>query len=91
MYLVLPKSYVSGSQLESTNVYNGQSFATLGVTPGTYVWKWITSGTNTDSLTLNIVETTTAPPVPLPAAAWLLLSGLAGLGVVGRRKRPDAV
>lgn len=25
-------------------------------------------------------------PVPLPAALWLLLSGLAGVGVVGRRK-----
>ncbi len=25
-------------------------------------------------------------PVPLPAAVWLLLSGLAGVGIVGRRK-----
>jgi len=29
-------------------------------------------------------------PIPLPAAVWLLLSGLAGLGVVGRRRTTAA-
>src|SRR5437588_2587119 len=38
--IIVPTGYVSGSALSDSATYSSASFATLGVTPGTYVWKW---------------------------------------------------
>jgi len=52
-FLSVPTGYHSGSFLSDSATYSGQSFATLGVTPGTYVWKWGT-GAN-QNFTLQIL------------------------------------
>ena len=38
--IAVPVGYVSGTVLTSGATYSGQTFATLGVTPGTYEWTW---------------------------------------------------
>jgi VPDSG-CTERM motif len=38
--LLVPSEYVSGAALSDTSTYSGATFASLGVTPGTYVWTW---------------------------------------------------
>jgi hypothetical protein len=38
--LAVPPGYVSGNALLDMATYSGKTFATLGVTPGTYVWTW---------------------------------------------------
>jgi hypothetical protein len=46
--LSVPKGYVSGTALSDSATYGGKTFATLGVRPGTRVWKW---GTGANTLT----------------------------------------
>ena len=38
--LWVPRGYVSGDLLSSSSTYTNATFASLGVTPGTYVWRW---------------------------------------------------
>jgi len=78
--IVVPQGYASGNSLSDTMTFTGKTFASLGVLPGTYTWNFGT-GANADSLILEIGV------VPEPASLTLLAVGLAGLGMVVRRRR----
>lgn len=79
--LIVPLGYVSGTPLGmSTAEWDDANFASLGLTPGTYVWTWGGGGANADTFTLRI--SSIAEPASLP----LFGAGLAALGIT-RRKR----
>ena len=75
--LILPDGYTSGSPLSATDTFAGQSFASLGMTPGTYVWTW-GSGASADSLTIQVGA------VPEPSS--LVMLGTAIVAAAYRRR-----
>jgi hypothetical protein len=68
--ILLSRDYQSGAPLVDSSTYLNANFATLGVTPGTYVYTW-----SSDSFTVQI------GPAVVPAP--LIGSGLPGLLAVG--------
>lgn len=79
-FILVPTGYVSGSDLgTSTSVFEASTFASLGLTEGTYTWTWGEGTANADSFTLNI-----GAPVP-EASAWAMM--ILGLGFAGAALR----
>jgi len=71
--IAVPMGYSSGAFISSSMTFNGQTFTTLGLTPGTYVWNW-GAGANADSYTLQIIpEPSSAIVLPLLAAAGMMV------------------
>ena len=74
--LRIKDGYISNDPLAGSMTFVGQTFASLGITPGTY-----TTNLPDDTITLIIGQ------VPLPATLLLLISGIAGVGAVRTWKR----
>jgi hypothetical protein len=78
-FLGVPLAYVSGNALSNSMEFAGETFASIGLTPGTYTWTW-GAGINADSLTVQI------GPVPEPASVLVVGVGLLGLAAVRHRR-----
>jgi PEP-CTERM motif len=74
--LDVPSGYVSNSALSDISIYNGQTFSSLGATPGRYEWTWGTGANQNFTLVIGTV-------VPEPSTWAMMLLGFVGLGFVG--------
>jgi hypothetical protein len=76
--LYVPEGYTSGTLLSGSATYDNQTFASLGLKPGNYVYTW-----DSDPVTVNV-------GIPEPSTWALMLLGFAGLGFAGYRSRTAA-
>jgi len=78
--LSVPLNYVSGAALSDSMTFNSATFASLGVTPGTYVWTW---GTGLENQNFTLIIGGAGVP---DGGSTVSLLGCALLGVAAGRK-----
>jgi hypothetical protein len=78
--IFVPHGYMSGTFLSGSSTYVGQTFASLGVTPGTYLYTW-GSGPTADSLTVKIGSAS----IPESGTWAMIMIGFAALGLASFR------
>ena len=78
-FIFVPTGYTSGAPLSDTATYASQSFATLGLAPGVYLYKF-GSGADADTFTVDV-----GAPIPEPSTWAMMLIGFASLGFAGYR------
>jgi hypothetical protein len=80
-FLIVPRGYVSGTFLSNSATYSGKTLASLGVTPGTYVWRWGTGPNQNFTLQIPVPPPPppTGPPVAITNPATLIASFAANL------------
>jgi len=84
--LVVPVGYVSGNTLSNSMTFNNATLASLGVTPGTYVWTWGTGLAN-QNFTLQIGSVGVPPPGVPDGGTTVSLLGCALLGLAALRRK----
>ena len=58
LVIAIPRGYVSGTVLADSATYRGTTLLGLGVTPGTYVWRWGTGANQNFTLQIEAPVTT---------------------------------
>ena len=60
--IAVPSGYTSNTVISGTATYPGATIASMGLTPGTYIWAW-GSGSNSSSIVM-VIEGSQVTPTP---------------------------
>jgi hypothetical protein len=80
-WMLVPQGYLSGAALSDSMTFNSATFASLGLTPGTYEWTWGT-GLMNQNFTL-VIEGAGVPD----GGSTVSLLGCALLGLAALRRK----